>query len=45
MTALKLIHVKEPLLEFRFGQKLVYPRTACSSMDPLTAGDLRSTTA
>jgi hypothetical protein len=26
MTALKLIHIEEPLLEFRFGQKLVYPR-------------------
>ena len=26
MTALNLIHVEEPLLEFRYGQKLVYPR-------------------
>ncbi len=38
MTALKLIHVKEPLLEFRFGQKLVYPRDGLFLYGPVDGG-------
>jgi hypothetical protein len=38
MTALKLIHVKEPLLEFRFGQKLVYPRDGLFLYGPIDGG-------
>jgi hypothetical protein len=26
MSALSIVHVPEPQLEFRFGQKLAYPR-------------------
>jgi hypothetical protein len=38
MTALKLIHVEEPLLEFRFGQKLVYPRDGLFLYGPVDGG-------
>ena len=38
MTALKLIHIEEPLLEFRFGQKLVYPRDGLFLYGPVDGG-------
>jgi hypothetical protein len=38
MRALKLIHVQEPLLEFRFGQKLVYPRDGLFLYGPVDGG-------
>ena len=38
MTALKLIHLDEPLLEFRFGQKLVYPRDGLFLYGPVDGG-------
>jgi hypothetical protein len=38
MTAAKLIHIEEPLLEFRFGQKLVYPRDGLFLYGPVDGG-------
>lgn len=38
MTALDLIHVEEPLLEFGFGQKLVYPRDGLFLYGPVDGG-------
>ena len=38
MTALNLIHVEEPLLEFRFGQTLVYPRDGLFLYGPVDDG-------
>ena len=38
MTALNLIHVEEPLLEFRYGQKLVYPRDGLFLYGPVDDG-------
>jgi hypothetical protein len=38
MTPFKVIHVKEPLLEFRFGQKLVYPRDGLFLYGPVDGG-------
>jgi hypothetical protein len=38
MTALKVIHVDEPSLEFRFGQKLVYPRDGLFLYGPVDGG-------
>ncbi len=42
MNALKLAHIDEPLLEFRFGQKLVYLSLLIDIRDPQIAiADLR----
>jgi hypothetical protein len=38
MTALRLIHIREPLLEFRFGQNLVYPRDGLFLYGPVDNG-------
>jgi hypothetical protein len=38
MMVLKLIHIEEPLLEFRFGQKLVYPRDGLFLYGPVDGG-------
>jgi hypothetical protein len=38
MTALPLVHIPEPLLEFRFGQKLVYPRDGLFLYGPVDGG-------
>lgn len=38
MTPLNLIHISEPLLEFRFGQKLVYPRDGLFLYGPVDGG-------
>jgi hypothetical protein len=38
MSALPLIHIAEPLLEFRFGQKLVYPRDGLFLYGPVDGG-------
>jgi hypothetical protein len=38
MSALHLIHVDEPHLEFRFGQKLVYPRDGLFLYGPVDGG-------
>ena len=38
MNALKLVHIDEPLLEFRFGQKLVYPRDGLFLYGPVDGG-------
>jgi hypothetical protein len=38
MTALPLVHIDEPLLEFRFGQKLVYPRDGLFLYGPVDGG-------
>jgi hypothetical protein len=38
MTALPLVHIAEPLLEFRFGQKLVYPRDGLFLYGPVDDG-------
>lgn len=38
MTALKLIYIEEPRLEFRFGQKLVYPRDGLFLYGPVDDG-------
>jgi len=38
MTSLALIHIEEPLLEFRFGQKLVYPRDGLFLYGPVDGG-------
>ncbi len=38
MVALNLIHIEEPLLEFRFGQKLVYPRDGLFLYGPVDGG-------
>lgn len=38
MTKLELIHVPEPRLEFRFGQKLVYPRDGLFLFGPVDGG-------
>jgi hypothetical protein len=38
MSALPLVHIDEPLLEFRFGQKLVYPRDGLFLYGPVDGG-------
>jgi hypothetical protein len=38
MTRLPLVHIPEPLLEFRFGQKLVYPRDGLFLYGPVDGG-------
>lgn len=38
MTALNLVHIEEPMLEFRFGQKLVYPRDGLFLYGPVDGG-------
>jgi hypothetical protein len=38
MSALSLVHIPEPLLEFRFGQKLVYPRDGLFLYGPVDGG-------
>jgi hypothetical protein len=38
MSLLPLIHIAEPLLEFRFGQKLVYPRDGLFLYGPVDGG-------
>jgi hypothetical protein len=38
MSLRQLIHVPEPLLEFRFGQKLVYPRDGLFLYGPVDGG-------
>src|SRR5262245_47704891 len=38
MTALSLVHIDEPLLEFRFGQKLAYPRDGLFLYGPVDGG-------
>jgi hypothetical protein len=38
MTTLDLIHIPEPQLEFRFGQKLVYPRDGLFLYGPVDGG-------
>jgi hypothetical protein len=38
MTSLPLVHIDEPLLEFRFGQKLVYPRDGLFLYGPVDDG-------
>src|SRR5262249_61746352 len=38
MNSLPLVHIDEPLLEFRFGQKLVYPRDGLFLYGPIDGG-------
>jgi hypothetical protein len=38
MSALHFVHIDEPLLEFRFGQKLVYPRDGLFLYGPVDGG-------
>jgi hypothetical protein len=38
MSIRRLIHIEEPLLEFRFGQKLVYPRDGLFLYGPVDGG-------
>src|SRR5262249_48971966 len=38
MNSLPLVHIDEPLLEFRFGQKLVYPRDGLFLYGPVDGG-------
>jgi hypothetical protein len=38
MTTLDLIHIPEPQLEFRFEQKLVYPRDGLFLYGPVDGG-------
>ena len=38
MTPLSLVHIPEPLLEFGFGQKLVYPRDGLFLYGPVDGG-------
>jgi hypothetical protein len=38
MSALEVIHIDEPQLEFRFGQKLVYPRDGLFLYGPVDGG-------
>src|SRR5262245_37970337 len=38
MSTFALVHVAEPLLEFRFGQKLVYPRDGLFLYGPVDGG-------
>jgi hypothetical protein len=38
MSALPLVHIDEPLLEFHFGQKLVYPRDGLFLYGPVDGG-------
>src|SRR4051794_18113905 len=38
MTRLNLTHVPEPLLEFKFGQTLVYPRDGLFLYGPVDGG-------
>jgi len=38
MSALSIVHIDEPLLEFRFGQKLAYPRDGLFLYGPVDGG-------
>ena len=38
MNTPTLVHIDEPLLEFRFGQKLVYPRDGLFLYGPVDGG-------
>lgn len=38
MILRRIVHVEEPLLEFRFGQKLVYPRDGLFLYGPVDGG-------
>ena len=38
MTSLKLIHIDEPYIEFRYGQKLYYPRDGLFLYGPVDGG-------
>lgn len=38
MSVLPIVHIPEPLLEFRFGQKLVYPRDGLFLYGPVDGG-------
>jgi hypothetical protein len=38
MSLPQLMNIKEPLLEFRFGQKLVYPRDGLFLYGPVDGG-------
>jgi len=38
MSALCMVHIDEPLLEFRFGQKLAYPRDGLFLYGPVDGG-------
>ncbi|MFZ3354605.1 MAG: hypothetical protein WA268_27470 [Xanthobacteraceae bacterium] len=38
MSALAVVHIEEPVLEFRFGQKLVYPRDGLFLYGPVDGG-------
>ena len=42
-SKLNLIHLPEPLLEFKYGQTLVYPRDGFFYTVPWTAGGPKST--
>jgi hypothetical protein len=40
MTSLKVVHIDEPWLEFRYGQKLYYPRDGLFLYGPVDGGRL-----